>query len=346
MAVEKYSDCLAELKKKGRRIHLLMGNGFSMAYDHEIFSYNALQNFISEINNPILDELFGVVKSKNLEVIMQQLHVLTRLLEVFGDNGEIAARVAEADNLLRVGLVDAVKALHPDHVFKIPEEQIQSCHSFLEPYLAYGGNVFTTNYDILLYWTLMRSGAGNAIDGFGRELENPEELDPDLQQWSSTLTWGPNIAGQNVHYLHGALHLFDNGVDIEKEAYDGERFLLELVKERMDRQEYPVFVTAGDGREKLSQIMHNRYLSHCYKSLSEISGSLVTFGFNFGQYDDHIIDAINVAAHHGHRGAEKLFSIYIGAYSDSDVEYIESIQKKFRCKVRVFDSKSVNVWGR
>lgn len=345
MTVEKYSDCIAELRMKGRRTHLLMGNGFSMAYDREIFSYNALQNFISEIHNPVLDELFEVVKSKNLEVIMQQLHLLTRLIQMFGDNGDLTNRVTEADNLLRVGLVDAVKSLHPDHVFQVPEEQIQSCHKFLEPYLAYGSNIFTTNYDILLYWTLMRGGVRNAVDGFGYEMVNPGEEDPNLQQWFETLTWGPNVSSQNIHYLHGALHLFDNGIDIEKEAYDGENVLLDLVRGRMDREEYPVFVTAGDGKEKLSQIMHNRYLSHCYKSLASITGSLVVFGFNFGKYDEHIIDAINTAAHHGRRAGEKLFSVYIGAFSQADVEHIESIRGKFRCKVRIYDSKSVDVWG-
>lgn len=346
MAVENYNECLADLRKKGRRVHLLMGNGFSMAYDDEIFSYNALQTFISEIRNPVLDELFGIVRSKNLEVIMQQLHLLTRLIQMFGNNAELIDRVIEADNLLRVGLVDAVKSLHPDHVFQIAEDQIKSCHQFLEPYMAYGSNIFTTNYDILLYWTLMRGGARNAVDGFGYEMINPGEEDPDLQQWEDTLTWGPNVSSQNVHYLHGALHLFDNGIDIEKEAYDGQQFLLDLIKGRMDREEYPVFVTAGDGKEKLSQIMHNKYLAHCYKALSSITGSLVVFGFNFGKYDEHIIEAINSAAHHGRRAGDKLFSIYIGTYSQADVEYIDSIRNKFKCKVRIYDSKSVNVWGK
>ena len=317
-----------------------------MAYDNEIFSYNALQTFISEIRNPVLDELFSIVRSKNLEVIMQQLHLLTRLIQMFGNNAELIDRIIEADNLLRVGLVDAVKSLHPDHVFQIAEGQINSCHQFLEPYMAYGSNIFTTNYDILLYWTLMRGGARSAVDGFGYEMINPGEEDPDLQQWEDTLTWGPNVSTQNVHYLHGALHLFDNGIDIEKEAYDGQQFLLDLIKERMDREEYPVFVTAGDGKEKLSQIMHNKYLAHCYKALSSITGSLVVFGFNFGKYDEHIIEAINSAAHHGRRTGDKLFSIYIGTYSQADVEYIESIRNEFKCKVRVYDSKSVNIWGK
>jgi hypothetical protein len=115
----------------------------------------------------------------------------------------------------------------------------------------------------------------------------------------------------------------------------------------MENKEYPIFVTAGNGREKLMNIMHNKYLTYCYENLCAIQGSLVTFGFNFGQYDDHIIEAINKATkfrEDAQGNLTKLYSIYIGVYSDSDAEYIESIRKKFKCKVNLFDSKTAKVW--
>ncbi len=91
--------------------------------------------------------------------------------------------------------------------------------------------------------------------------------------------------------------------------------------------------------------MHNKYLTFCYEKLSSITGSLVIFGFNFGPYDEHIIDAINSAALHGRKAKNKLHSIYIGVFSVDDERYIRSIRKKFKCKVRIYDSKSVNIWG-
>lgn len=345
MKIEDYSVCLAELQRKRRKINLLMGNGFSMAYDPNIFSYNALQTFIADLSDPVVNHLFQVVKSKNLEVIMQQLHVLSDLLDVFGDYGDLKEKVAAADTGLRRGLIDAVQELHPEHVFTVPKEKVATCYKFLEPYLTNGGNIFTTNYDILLYWVLMRSGCRMHNDGFGYELENPEEENPEEQVFSSVLSWGPNSGGQNLHYVHGALHLFDNGIDIEKEMYDSAGYLLHNIEERMAREEYPIFVTAGDGNDKLAQIMHNRYLEHCYRRLCSVQGSLVAFGFNFGDYDEHIIEAINIAAHHGRRSGEKLFSVYIGVYDDGAAEHIKSIVGRFRCKVRIFDSKTANVWG-
>lgn len=344
LKVEKYEDCIAELKSKSRNLSLLLGNGFSIAYDNKIFSYNALQTFISDLKDPVIDKLFKITRSKNLEVIMQQLRVLSELLNSFGDATELTQKIEEADSKLRKGLIDAVKALHPGHVFTVPDQSIIACHEFLKPYLSKNGAIFTTNYDILLYWVLMRSGSPNAIDGFGYERENPEETNPDDFIYSSELTWGPNMSQQNVHYLHGALHIFDRGVDIEKEKYSGGEYLLNCIKERMDREEYPLFVTAGDGNDKLEQILHNRYLSYCFESLKRINGSLIVFGFQFGSYDHHIIDAINEAALYGRGASNKLHSVYIGVYSETDANYIRSIQGKFKCKVRLFDSSMVKVW--
>lgn len=346
LKVEKYEDCLSELLSKGRNLNLLVGNGFSISYDHEIFSYNALQKFIDDLDDPVLNKLFNIARSKNLEVIMQQLRIVSELLATFGDMSELTQRIREADDKLRNGLIEAVKALHPEHVFTVPENSISACYKFLSPFIDGEGSVFTTNYDILLYWVLMRSECKKAIDGFGYKRENPEETNPENFEYASTLTWGPNESSQNLHYLHGALHLFDTGKDVEKEQYDGSGNILEHIKQRMDQEKYPLFVTAGDGNDKLSQIVHNQYLAHCFEKLKSINGSLIVFGFNFGEYDHHIIEAINEAANYGRRSPNKIFSIYIGVYSEADAAYIRSIEKEFKCKVRLFDSSKVNLWGK
>ena len=91
--------------------------------------------------------------------------------------------------------------------------------------------------------------------------------------------------------------------------------------------------------------MHNKYLAYCYETFSTITGSLISFGFNFGEYDEHIIAAINKASNFSKDRDGKLFSIYIRIYSDADLKHIESIQKKFKCPVRLFDAKTVKVWG-
>jgi hypothetical protein len=83
--------------------------------------------------------------------------------------------------------------------------------------------------------------------------------------------------------------------------------------------------------------MHNRYLSFCYDALSSITGSLITFGFNFGDNDTHIIDVINKAAQQS--VANRLRSVYVGVYSDDDFMHIKKMEKKFKCPVRMYNAK-------
>jgi Domain of unknown function (DUF4917) len=347
MKLESFNDVLASIEKNaGREFHLLLGNGFSMAYDPKIFSYNALHDFIENLDDDDLSKILAVVETKNFELIMQHLDNLSALVDAFDGGKLLKKKIDSASNKLKKRLLDAVQALHPEHVFKVPEEESAACSKFLNIFLGRGGKVFSTNYDLLLYWILMRNGDIDHTDGFGRDAENyePGIAQEDIE-WSD-LFWGRNKEKQNVFYLHGALPFFDAGTEIVKEEYDHNAYLLKKISHRMEKGEYPIFVTAGNGDEKLAHIRHNHYLSYCYDNLSDITGSLVTFGFNFGPYDEHIIEAINRAAKNGKKEFPKLLSVYIGVYSDQSRKHIEKIASKFKVKVRIFDAKSVNVWGR
>lgn len=345
MKLESFADVLTSMEKnRDRKFHLLLGNGFSMAYDPDIFCYNALHDFISKLEDKDLSTILGVIETKNFEVIMQYLDTCSALIDAFGGDPSLKKRIDAASERLKTSLLDAVQALHPEHVFTVPEKESEACSRFLKLFCDQGGSIFSTNYDLLLYWVLMRNSIIGHGDGFGRELENPEEYLPAEEQVWSELIWGKHREEQNVFYVHGALPLFDTGVDVVKEEYDSQNYLLERISARMEQGEYPIFVTAGDGRQKLSHIMHNRYLTYCYDTLCGMTGSLVAFGFNFGPNDEHIIGAINRAAKHGRKDFPKLLSIYIGVYSDDDRMHIEQIQDKFMCKVHIYDAKSVDVW--
>ncbi len=344
MELEEFDDVLAAINKNPKRkFHLLVGNGFSMAYDHGIFSYNALHNFFMKLDDDDLSKILGVIETRNFEIIMQHLDNFSALITAFGGDEKLKKRIDTARTKLKKSLLDAVKALHPEHVFKIPEERSKACSNFLEVFLDSDGSIYSTNYDLLLYWVLLRNSIANHGDGCGRELENADEfVQGDEQIWSE-LTWGKNRGTQKMFYLHGALPFFDTGIAIIKEEYDSHNYLLQKISARMDNGEYPIFVTAGDGQQKLKHIMHNRYLTYCYENLCEAEGSLVTFGFNFGSSDSHIIKGINRAARR--KPPNKLLSIYIGVYSDEDKKHIEKIEAKFKCKVHIYDAKTAPVWG-
>lgn len=348
MKLETFDDVLASISKNpDRNYHLLLGNGFSMAYDQDIFSYNALHNFITKLEDDDLSTIFSVIKTRNFELIMQHLDNFSVLIDAFGGDTKLQKRVDAARAKLKNSLLNAVKALHPEHVFKVPEEQSEACSKFLKVFRDSGGNIYSTNYDLLLYWVLMRnSSIVQHVDGCGRDVENPDEVaQGDEPILSSELTWGNNRGTQNTFYLHGALPFFDDGVAIIKEVYDSDNYLLKKISARMENSEYPIFVTAGDGQQKLKHIMHNRYLTHCYENFCEAEGSVVTFGFHFGEHDGHIIEAINKAAKYGKKVENRLWSIYIGVYSPEDKKHIERIENKFKCKVHIYDANTAHVWG-
>ena len=109
---------------KGRKKHLLFGNGFSMAYDKDIFSYNALSDFIETTGDPLIQKLFEKLNTKNFEVIMQQLDNFCEIAELFSDDERLVPKIKGAIEKLKNSLIDAVKELHPEHVFKVPEEAV------------------------------------------------------------------------------------------------------------------------------------------------------------------------------------------------------------------------------
>ena len=346
MELKSYNDVIKHLSKQRRQKHLLLGNGFSMAYDTEIFSYNALHRFIDNLEDELLTKLFTIVNTKNFEVVLQQLENFCEIIDAFGSDKQLKIKIQKASETLKHSLIDAIEELHPEHVFKIPEKKSNACATFLDMYLSHGGNIFTTNYDVLLYWVLMRNNIKAHVDGFGRDVEYSEEYDPDDEAEVSDLLWGRNKSKQNVHYLHGALPFFDTGIEIIKEEYDSENNIMEKIKKRLSKKEYPVFVTSGTSSQKLEHIMHNRYLSECYDNLCNISGSLIVFGFGFGEYDEHIIEAINIASKRKKEKEfnDKLWSVYIGINSIRGQKHIEKIKHKFKCKVTMFDAKTVPVW--
>jgi hypothetical protein len=337
-----FAEVVASIKRNASRpFSLLLGNGFSMSYAPNIFSYSALHGFVDTIDNDLLKGLFKVVDTHDFERVMQQLDTFAALGDVLGIDAALKNRIEVARMDLKNSLIDAIRALHPEHVYTIPEAKCAACVAFLRLFLESKGSLFTTNYDLLLYWVLMRGGLPS-IDGFGRDRESPDEYVRPEELEYSELRWGRNAAGQNVHYVHGALPLFDTGVEIVKEQY-AEGYLLEQITKRIDDGDYPVFVTAGDANQKLTHIRHNSYLQNSYEALASLDGSLVTFGFNFGLQDAHIVAALQRAA--TQPIAHRLRSIYIGAYSDDDADRAAGLASQLKCKVHVFDSKTAGVWG-
>lgn len=348
--LQTYQQIIQYLKDKkakdNRNINLLFGNGFSIAYDSKIFSYNALSQYISESTNPTIAKLFNKLKTQNFELVMRQLDGFCDIAHLFSTDKNLVPNIQKTTNDLKTCLIEAIKTSHPEHVFQMHEKQSNSCMKFLEDFLNNDGYIFSTNYDLLLYWVLMRNKVKNVVDGFGRDIIINQENYSEEPEFTE-LRWGKHKEDQSIFYLHGSLLLFDTGTQIAKVEYNTKNYILDIIKSKIDAKEYPVFVTAGNGEQKLAQISHNKYLNYCYEKLSTIGGSLVTFGFNFGEYDNHIIKAINKATKYRGKEHKPLWSVYIGVYSDEDLNHINKLieNKAFDSKVTPYNAQTVNPWN-
>lgn len=260
---------------------------------------------------------------------------------------------ADAEALKDI-LIQTVANNHPNIPNEINDEQFWACRRFLAHFLGdenKDGKVYTLNYDLLLYWTLMHEDMGfddpislAANDGFGRD----EDTEPEYVNWMGE----SGAHGQRVHYLHGALHLFDAGAELQKYTWvNTGKPLLEQAREAMGARKFPLFVAEGKSNQKLAKIKHSAYLHHSYKSFSSQMGqrndALFIFGHSLAENDQHILKKIA-------RG--KIGQIYVGLYGDPNSDGNKAIRsaanalgahrdERVPLSVAFFDAGSAEVWG-
>ena len=103
-------------------------------------------------------------------------------------------------------LANAIAQNHPDRPFDVTDHQYAACRSFLSKFRY----IYTLNYDVLLYWALMKDDVDSlniqCDDGFRNSEENEDALYVSWQDSHSS----------TVHFLHGALHIFDAGYEVTK----------------------------------------------------------------------------------------------------------------------------------
>jgi len=118
------------------------------------FSYNALSKFVQESKNDLLVTLFKTINTSNFEQTMKYLALSKDIVEAFGGDPKIIDKIDKAIYALKQSLIDAVKTLHPEHVFTIPEDESISCANFLKGFWTYPDSVDTRLRQIEIVLTL------------------------------------------------------------------------------------------------------------------------------------------------------------------------------------------------
>ncbi|PYS98912.1 MAG: DUF4917 domain-containing protein [Acidobacteria bacterium] len=336
-----FEDALRQSEHHSRR-HLLLGNGFSIACRPNIFIYKRLfeQADFSTLS-PHVRLVFESLQTNDFERVIKLLRDFAMIAEVYGIESAIAQMLRNDSDRLKELLVSTIAKTHPERPSDITESEYVACKKFLSNF----DDTYTVNYDLLLYWTHMHDGERMVHDDGFRTSDGDIETGTE----SAYVVWEPGTSHeQNIWFLHGALHVFDSGTEIQKYTWTrtGVR-LIEQTRDALRRDLFPVFVAEGTSSEKLERIRHCDYLAKALRSFQSIQQCLFIHGHSLAENDEHILKLIEQG---------KITDLYIGLHGDPASPGNQKIvrrsnlmksnrRSKRELNITYYDSDSALVWG-
>lgn len=321
-----FDSCFAEA---GSNVFLLLGNGYSIDCWPK-FNFESLVDESREL--PEFEDVRRYLDSglgSDFEQILLSINIASKIARINGLDSYVND-LSEHEKLLAKMLIESIRLCHPLH-----RTDVESDHrKFSVPFLSKFSTIFTTNYDLLLYWSLSRlfdDNTSSFSDGFGRDAEG-------------ILCWGPNADKQNIYYLHGALHLFETDSGLLKlEAKDGGE-LMDIIRKQIESKVVPLFISAGNSIEKMRRIDRNPYLRNAYSYLESVSGPMFVFGHSLSTIDAHIVKALAKS------NANPIYVSVLG--DDSILNQMDLIARANRiagmrsddCKIIPFEARSAVAW--
>lgn len=261
---------------------LLLGNGFSTNLWSR-FGYASLFAE-AELDAPART-VFAELETSNFETALECLHHARVTLRALG---EPEGRVEALYDDVRGTLFRTVSSVH-----------VRSGHLSLSrattiaKALSEHRAVFTTNYDLTLYWAVLKARSRyepGLLDYFYKEPsgEAPLLFDPTHRVFQREgLT--------RLHYLHGAIHLWQDDAGRDGKWTNAQRGnLLDMADDDPAADgRRPLFVSEGTAAMKDSRIRRSPYLSFCRDQLTADSAPTVVLGHSLARADQHVAAALN-----------------------------------------------------
>lgn len=321
-----YSDAIQSIPF-GQKPSILLANGFSQAWDHHIFNYKYLLQAadFGDRERP-LKELFEKLNTYDFEKVMKRLVSTQLVLEIYGADRRLIETVKRDQEILKSALISAISNTHPALPSNVSDEQYISARNFLYSF----NQIFTLNYDLLLYWAKNKN---NLL---------PEHYSTDDGFRGYPTYWVGHGTKQEVHFLHGGLHIYDtvSGVRKHKCTEDGTP-IIDQVRENLENGKFPLFVAEPTHEKKRARIEHNPYLNYCLQKLKSLSGTLFIYGHSIADNDSHIFEAIKAGR------VEKIFiSIYGKADSkENQLTMMKARHQLFGFDIEFFQAETTPIWG-
>lgn len=251
---------------------LLVGNGASIAVS-KIFSYPSL--FDVAVLNPNDRQLFEHLATTNFEEVLRGLDFAAMVQQQLGhDPAAVMARRSDISE----SLVAAVNAHH------VPRPAVEGVKLLgIKAALGNSRSIFTTSYDLLMYWAINHPEPGGFADYFWNEDHSFDLAHVDV--WADVTT---------VHWLHGALHIHSVGGRGAAKLVHADGALL---TQFTAGGRLPLYVAEGSADQKVAKIASSDYLSFCLNKFRSDGRDLVIFGQALAASDQHLIDAISSQPH-------------------------------------------------
>jgi hypothetical protein len=271
-------------------LSILIGNGVSMniwkQFDYRLLLDTAFSDKIGDARlQPIDRGLFDLFGSNFEQVMSSLLHARRALVQLHLDGA--AAEVDSAYLRIRMALTRSIHAVHPEWETLVDAPGIlDRIADELQRYKR----IYTTNYDVVIYWAILRRNAREDQDIFKDAFFSRTQ--------NGTVTF--NIADAQttqsaslVLYPHGALHLLRE-IDgkTHKICYTEFGRILERFGAEVVADSVPLLVTEGDSVSKMASINQTGYLSFCREAMGNDQNPLVVLGHSLSEADRHLADAI------------------------------------------------------
>lgn len=296
---------------------LLLGNGFSIGISSK-FKYESLLNQIDQYEIPMYPfarDLFNEdkVNTYNFEEVLRVIYHAS-LVNLYNQDA-----IKQLYFNVQKSLIEAVSQSHVIY----SDVPIKNVADALKSYEC----IFTTNYDLIPYWSLM---GALSFEGFC-DLFWSSGCEFDL---SNTEIWGNRTP---IYYLHGAIHLKTDPDGVVYKVTASEDLTLSDIISSNKMGNTPLFISEGKSEIKLRRIRENYYLSFCYDELLNCKEDIIIYGHGLDKnYDEHILSALKkspieklaFSVFSGMNSAEKnVFASNITAYfsgSDKELYFFES----------------------
>lgn len=283
-------------------IVLLLGNGASCAFSNT-YAYSSLSEVAKSALPGGLQDLLDALGG-DFEWAMEQVQA-----KIAGDELEAGVDALLATDeeqltkyigLLRTALVRAIRdtnaSLNADFANAASLQAVTNKLDAAWAFLRQFRSVFTTNYDLLLYYALMRAYRRGELTGWRDGFTIRDAL---------ALRFTKFLGGhyKEVFYLHGGLHLFTEivapethtkkwrrGGDAENPA--DQTSILARVELALEQGKFPLVVTEGTSAGKVALVAASPYLKLCHEVWKKLDGNVFVYGHSLSDRDAHIMEEL------------------------------------------------------